>query len=247
MDTDFSDDIERKLLPWGFWATIGFSFLVIVVHMVVGIAFVVVANIHRPDIDLDSLGSNGLFLAITTIVSMPLVILVSLLFAKLRKRLSIKEYFCLYSPGKHQYIKWILGLLVFSLCSDGLSVLLGKPIIPEFMVHVYRTALFTPLLWLALIIAAPLSEEVIFRGFLFKGIENSRIGGTGAILISSLGWAALHVQYDLYGIATVFVGGLLLGIARLKSQSIYVPIIMHMVWSLIAIIQTAIYVKMVLT
>jgi membrane protease YdiL (CAAX protease family) len=231
--------------PWGFWATIGFSRVIVLTSVlaqtVVVIAFGVSAKINHPDIHLYSLGSNGLLLTIATVVSTPPTIAFSLLFARFCRRLPIREYFRLYSPGKRQYFKWLLALLVLALCSDGFSILLGRPIVPDSMVHAYATAHFAPLLWLALIAAAPLGEEIIFRGFLFKGISCSRIGGTGAILISSLGWTALHVQYDLYGMGTVFVGGLLLGVARLKSNSIYLPIMMHAVWSLIATVEVAIY------
>jgi membrane protease YdiL (CAAX protease family) len=250
MDTNAENIAERKPSPWGFWATIGFSLLNDIVSVAVGaviaIAFIVIAKGLHPDIEIDSLASNGLLLAIATLAGTPLTISLSLLFATLRRGLTIKEYFCLHNPGIRQYVKWGFILLLFVLCSDGLSALLGKPIVAEFMVDAYVTAQFTPLLWLAMIVAAPLAEEVVFRGFLFKGIENSRIGGTGAILISSLWWTVLHIQYDLYGMGTIFVAGLLLGIARLKSRSLYIVVMMHAVMNLIATIETAIYVKTVL-
>ena len=233
-------------MPWGFWATIGLSFLILLVQEVVaGFVFVTVMIRHGA-FDVHALTSDGLILVTVVLVSAPLTILVSLLFAKLRKGPTITEYFCLYSPGKRQYLNWSLSVLLFALCSDGLSALLRRPV-PEFMVHAYRTVHFTPLLWVAFVAAAPLAEEVVFRGFFFKGIESTKIGGTGAVLLSSFGWAALHIQYDLYNIGTIFVFGLLLGIARLKSRSIYVPTLMHAMWDLMATTETAIYVKMFLT
>ena len=109
------------------------------------------------------------------------------------------------------------------------------------MVDAYKTAYFTPLLWLAFIIAAPLYEEILFRGFMFKGIENSRAGPIGAVIITSLAWSALHVQYDFLIIVSIFAGGLLLGWARLKTNSIYIPIAMHALQNLMAIIVVIIY------
>jgi membrane protease YdiL (CAAX protease family) len=245
MDATRRDISEKEPSPWGFWATIGFSCLVIlvllVVQAVVAIAFIVVMKAQHTDMDPHSLGSNGLLLAIATCVSMPPTIAVSLLFAKLRKNITIKEYFCLYKPEQGQYIKWSLATLMLALCSDAVTIMLGRPVLPKFVVDAYTTAHFAPLLWFAMIIAAPLAEETIFRGFVFKGIQKSRIGSIGAILISSVGWAALHTQYDLYGVGTIFVSGLLLGIARSRSNSIYVPILMHALWSLIATIEVAIY------
>ncbi len=251
MDTGCRDIGEQRPLPWGFWATIGFSFLIIIMffvaQVVTAIGFDVVAKVRHPEMDLHSFGSNGFLLAIATCVSTPTTIALSLLFARLRKNITIKEYFCLYRPGKGQYFTWTLAILVLVVCSDTLTVILGRPIVPEFMLRAYTTAHFTPLLWFAVIVAAPLGEEIIFRGFVFKGIQNSPIGAIGAILISSLGWAALHIQYDLYGVGTIFVMGLLLGTARLKSNSLSIPIMMHAIASFIATIEAAISVSFVLS
>ncbi len=238
---------EREPSPWGFWATIGFSLLLflalLVIQVCVTIGFYVVAKVNHYDIDLHSLGSNGFLVAILAYATMPPIIALSLLFAKLRKSITIKDYFCLSKPKRGQYLKWSLAAIMLGLCSDAVTFSLGRPIVPKFMVDAYTTAHFTPLFWLALLIAAPLGEEIIFRGFLFKGIQKSRIGASGAILISAIGWSALHLQYDLYGVGTIFAAGLLIGTARLRSNSIYVPIVMHSIFNLIATIETAIYVS----
>jgi uncharacterized protein len=97
-----------------------------------------------------------------------------------------------------------------------------------------------PLLWLALIVAAPLGEELLFRGFWFQGFTRSRLGVLGTIVITSLVWSSIHLQYDFYGCATVFASGLLLGYARYHSQSIIPPIIMHALMNLVAILQVVI-------
>jgi membrane protease YdiL (CAAX protease family) len=129
-----------------------------------------------------------------------------------------------------------LGLL---LLSDVFTTLMGRPIVPDFMVDVYQTAGFVPFLWLALIVAAPLMEEVFFRRFLLAGFSRSKIGAPGAIVLTAALWAAIHSQYDFYGIATIFVFGLFLGYARLKTGSIYTTIILHAVMNLGATIQVA--------
>jgi uncharacterized protein len=120
---------------------------------------------------------------------------------------------------------------------------MGKPVVSEFIINAYTTAYYIPLFLLAVVVAAPLSEEFLFRGFLFKGIERSRIGGVGTILISSLGWSALHIQYDLYEMGTVLALGLFLGLTRLKSNSIYLPVVLHSIWSLIAMVQTTFFLR----
>ena len=249
MDTEVIGIRERESAPWGFWSTVGFSCLTLIVafvaQIVVVLGFAAVVYLRHHTADFRSLGSNGLLLTVATLISTPLVMSLSVLFIQLRNTLTVRDYLCLCCPGKGQWFRWCLSVLVLGVCSDALSALLGKPIVPDFMVEAYRTATFTPALWLAVIVAAPLGEEFVFRGFLFRGLERSRAGATGAVLLSALGWALLHIQYDLYGMGTIFVAGLLLGLARLKTRSLYVPIMMHATWSLIATIEAAIYVRMV--
>ena len=102
------------------------------------------------------------------------------------------------------------------------------------MFNIYSTAPSKHLLWIALVVAGPVSEEVFFRGFLFYGILNTNLGPIGAVVLSSLIWASLHIQYDLYGMATVLVLGLLFGYARLRTNSVYIPIAMHALMNVIA-------------
>ena len=87
---------------------------------------------------------------------------------------------------------------------------------------------------------APILEELFFRGFLYSGLSSSFLGPLGTILITSISWAAIHLQYDLYGISTIFVFGLLLGAARLKTHSLIVPVLMHALMNLVATIQAVI-------
>jgi hypothetical protein len=79
----------------------------------------------------------------------------------------------------------------------------------------------------AVVAVAPVTEELIFRGFLVSGLRPTRLGASGAVLVSSLAWAAIHGQYDLYGMATIFALGVLLGTARVKTGSVLVPIALH--------------------
>jgi membrane protease YdiL (CAAX protease family) len=244
---------DQKPTPWGFWPTVGFSCIIAVVYflsaVIVCVGFIAVANIEDPQLDImkfaNSLESNGFFLSMFTCVATPLVMGLSILFAKIRKNITIKEYFCLYRPGFKEFAKWSLVLLLFAVCLDALTFFINQPIVPDFMVSAYTTAHFMPLLWIAFIIASPLYEEFFFRGFLFKGIQNSRMGPLGAIVITSLAWSVAHIQYDVYGVVSIFAGGLLLGWARLKSNTIYIPFAMHALMNLIATIEVVIYLRVV--
>ena len=51
-------------------------------------------------------------------------------------------------------------------------------------------------------------------------------------------WAAMHVQYDWRTMAMIFAAGLVLGVAREKSCSTFVPIVLHVLGNLYSIAQS---------
>ena len=245
---DMGDDRGAK--PWGFWATLGFSAIIFALfsalQIVVVTAFVFVAKAAHPELDLEayakSLSSNGFCLAISVIVSGLICIPLTLWFTKLRKNISVKNYIGFREPLTREWVKWLLILAAFLFLSDAVTFLLNRPIVPPVMVDAYKTASFLPALLFAMNIVAPIFEKIFFRGFLFQGIRYSRLGPVGAIGITSFFWAIIHLQYDVYGITTLFALGLLLGIARLKTGSIHLLMVMHSVTSLVATIEMVLYI-----
>jgi membrane protease YdiL (CAAX protease family) len=243
-----SDQI--KATPWGFWTTVGFSAIILALfsalQILIVIVFVSLAKAQHPELDLEvyakSLSSNGFCIAISEVVSALICIPLTLLFAKLRKGISVKNYIGFREPLRKEWVKWLLVLAAFLFLSDAVSLLLDYTIVPRFMVDVYKTASFLPGLLFAIIIVAPIFEEIFFRGFLFQGIRCSRLGPIGAIGITSVFWAVIHLQYDLSGITTLFALGLLFGIARLKTDSIHLLMVMHSLTGLVATIETVLYV-----
>ena len=82
-------------------------------------------------------------------------------------------------------------------------------------------------------------EEVFFRGFLYGGLSTSAIGPIGAIIVTSAAWAAIHVQYGLYELITIFLFGLILGGARMHCRSLLVPFALHSVNNFAATLEAA--------
>lgn len=76
-------------------------------------------------------------------------------------------------------------------------------------------------------IAAPVTEEFVFRGFIFRGWSESFLGPVGCILLTSAVWAMLHVQHEWFGRFFIFVSGLALGYFRWRSNSTWLPITVH--------------------
>ncbi len=65
----------------------------------------------------------------------------------------------------------------------------------------------------------------------------------GAILVTSLFWAIIHTQYDMYELSIIFFMGLILGTARWKTGSVLLTIGLHSFINFVATIQTMIYVS----
>ncbi len=80
---------------------------------------------------------------------------------------------------------------------------------------------------LALVVTAPITEEIVFRGFIYRGFAASRLGTVGAVVLSSLIFTAIHIQYDLITLCGVLATALLLGTMRAVSGSTVLTIAMH--------------------
>jgi len=126
-------------------------------------------------------------------------------------------------------------------CWDLLSRALGREITPGFMGDVLKSAQNDGALWLLIIafcVAAPISEELFARGFLYRGWSESSLGPAGAILFSSICWTVLHLQYDWFFFGEVFSIGLLFGYLRYRTNSTWLTIVLHGMNNLAATLQT---------
>jgi len=84
-----------------------------------------------------------------------------------------------------------------------------------------------------------------FADFLFAGFQRSWLGIIGTIIVTSVLWAAIHVQYDHYGMAVIFLAGLVLGFARAKTGSLWLCVVLHSLMNVIAMIELLTYLSVV--
>ncbi|HPR63378.1 MAG TPA: type II CAAX endopeptidase family protein [Thermoanaerobaculia bacterium] len=240
-----STNIER----WGAWSSLWLSLVVLAVFLifntVVAVAFLVLHQVQYPNVDFEQnvtwMASSGLVMAVASLVSTFPAIGMIYLFSWMKRRRKPLEYLNLSSVSLRVFAFWIGATITFAILSDVLTVLLNKPIVPDVMVTMFETAGSRSLLFLAVVFAAPLFEEALFRGFLLPGIQ-SRWGPAWAVVLTAAGWSVLHFQYDLYGILTIFAGGVMLGLARILSGSTYVTMILHSLWNFIAFVEVAFHV-----
>jgi len=81
---------------------------------------------------------------------------------------------------------------------------------------------------LAICIIVPIMEELIFRGWLFQRLVNTRLGNIGAVGVSSFLFTLFHFQYQqIIPLVFLLMFSLLLGVVRLKTANINYTVIAH--------------------
>ncbi|MCC5789423.1 MAG: CPBP family intramembrane metalloprotease [Opitutales bacterium] len=93
----------------------------------------------------------------------------------------------------------------------------------EEIVSVESTLLFL-LMPLPVVILAPLWEEIVFRGGLFRYLKNC-LPGSLALLLSAICFSLIHGQPAQFG--GILILGLILALVYQKSGSLLAPILMH--------------------
>jgi CAAX protease family protein len=97
------------------------------------------------------------------------------------------------------------------------------------------STLAVSLLFVWAVIVAPLTEELIFRGFLYRGLAASRLGVPGAIVVTSVLWAAAHTDRTWLGHIAVLPAGIALGWLRWQSDATMPGISVHALYNMVAI------------
>lgn len=96
-----------------------------------------------------------------------------------------------------------------------------------------------PLFLLTSVLLAPLAEEILFRGFLLPSWSKSRLGPIGAVVAISALFGALHFFYDVCGMGTIALAGLVWGWLRLRSGSLLPSLLAHCLGNAHAVIVAA--------
>jgi membrane protease YdiL (CAAX protease family) len=242
-DSDVSDKI---ISHWSIARATGYSVLAVIlffsVQFVVVLIVLVVQVANDPELNIqewaDQVGSDGLILSLatfgTTLLCLPFV-----KFLAGRREDNPWAFLRLIPANKRSIFTWISAMLAFVVVSDLITIAVGRPVVPEFMSEAY-SSVHPALLFLALVFAAPMFEEIFCRGFIIGALESSGVSAFSAAVVSSLAWSALHVQYDLYIIVTIFLMGMLLAAARTKTGSLVPCLVMHSLANVIAFTEAAI-------
>jgi membrane protease YdiL (CAAX protease family) len=225
-------------LPWGFWATFGWLGLAIVVFLVAALAtgfcyglYWVFAN---PGLTFDA--ESPVLAHLTTLVAVPAAA-VTLVFAARQAGMPVKDYLGLKRPKLFHVLGSVGALVAFALLCTGITHLFPSIDQSSIMISEYRATSVNPvaivLYWLTIVVSAPIAEEIVYRGFVFRGWSETWLGTGGALVLSSLLFAVIHVQYNILGMTVVFGLGILFGLVRWLSGSTLLAIFVHSVWNLV--------------
>jgi membrane protease YdiL (CAAX protease family) len=179
--------------------------------------------------ELGGLTSDGVAVIILICASTPVQVGLLFWFAR-KKSPSALDYLALKLPHKRDIT--LLALVVAGLIAagDGFNWLNGSKLVTPFQNEIYlsaRTAGVLPWLWLTVVVVAPIGEETLFRGFLFRGWQASPSNPWAAIGATALLWALVHVQYNALVIGQVLLAGLAFGWVRWASGSTIATILLH--------------------
>lgn len=243
---NMNTNTDKTNAYWGLLATLLLGILVFLVFSVVQTIglFAYVYSVEQDAISqigsntnieqlLNQYIYNGDAIAIAEIPAALIGVLLIIWFVSFRKPLSIDEYLDLNIPKIKPLLLFTGIMALLLVLMEFINVWFDRPI-PEFMTQVYSNTNNLPLLWIAVVVAAPFFEEFLFRGFLFEGLSRSRLGLAGTIILTSAIWAVIHMQYGWFEIISIFFIGIVLCLAKIKSQSLYAPIILHMLMNLVA-------------
>jgi membrane protease YdiL (CAAX protease family) len=229
-----ADFVELRPFPM-IWKSIAWIVLYFVLQIVTIMAPVVVM-VARDQSLLDTLGSNQKTLAILAMWSIILAstLTVLLIWFNVRKQ-GRSQRIGLFAPPKIPLGETLgLGVALLAL-SYGLTYLYSTYIIPgvemqdeikALLAALPKTPIYFLLQFVAVAIAAPIVEELLFRGYLQTALT-ARFGAPVAILLASFIFALVHMQP--YAIPALMLIGLTFGYLYHRTGSLMVNMGLHVV------------------
>jgi CAAX protease family protein len=221
---------------WGLFA-FGAMFLG---QIAVAVYFLVTSDGPLDLARVKDLAGGGVLISASVLMGLPAALLALWLATRIA-RTPFADYLALRGTSWKNFLGGAICLIVLIAAWDAISRAVGRDVAPSFMIDVLKSAQADGALWLLVIafcVVAPVTEEFLVRGFLYRGWSESFLRPVGAIILSSLVWTAMHLQYDWFFFGEIFSIGLLLGYLRYRSGSIWLTVFVHGLNNLAATLQT---------
>jgi len=237
----------REPRVWKFWGTSLWGLLIFVALFLGQGATLLILLLMEKDTAglsfsglLQHIAMGGKALSLSVLTGLPAV-LFAIWIATRSARQRFADYLALNRPSWKMLLIGAVSLGVLVECWDLLAKATGREVSPGFMMDTLKAAQADNSLWLlvlAIVVAAPVTEEFFVRGFLYRGWSQSFLRIPGAIILSSAVWTLMHLQYNWFFLGQVFTIGLLLGYLRYRSNSTWLTVVIHGLNNLAATIQT---------
>jgi hypothetical protein len=172
---------------------------------------------------LRSLWTQGNWVGVALVVGCPPAIAVVWIAVRMAGR-DLAEYLALNWPTGREIVR-AFAIMAFLLVLEMISYT-GRDAGTAHLL-VVKDAAGLLILLVGGCVVAPIMEEFVVRGFMFRGWSESFAGPTGAIVLTSAVWALNHTQYDWFGRFWIFVTGLALGHFRWRSNSTWLTVMVH--------------------
>ena len=160
-----------------------------------------------------------------------LLILVSV---RLWKRGQTSAFLGLKTPSWRNALLWFGVFMALGLVIEMLAWL-SPSFKTDFMQKVIGSTTSMGWLVLGVGVMAPLFEEFLLRGLLYGTLRHTVDEHAGVAITAGV-FALMHMQYDMAVMMLILPMGVVLGYARSRSGSIWVPVLLHMVNNLITIV-----------
>ena len=230
---------DAQTAKWGKWRVLRYALLIVGTYILAQIGALIGIGIAEGSVDAAVKLQNDGFVISVCAIAAALACVPLMGFLASRRESEPWSYLGVRPCRRQSLVLWCLAMLAFLACTDLSSLALGRPLVPQFMLDAYGSARYPALLFVALGLAAPLVEELFFRGFLLSSFESLGVPFRVGATLSSLAWAGIHTQYDMYDVTLTFAMGLLLAEARYRSRSVVPCIAMHSVNNVGSFIETA--------
>lgn len=220
-------------------AATGWAVLVFVIAQAIGATVVLTWYSGSAATSSTPMYYDGTLVALVTLVTNPA--LVGLFWGVVRYHgLDAREFLGLTRFTLRNLLTGVLAIATLAAALYLVASLAKLDLVPRFQTDTFTSARrdgwLVPLL-LAAVVVGPIGEEIMFRGFLYRGWVRPGFVVTPVIMLTLL-WSAMHMQYDWFGISQVFLTGLVLAWLRWLSGSTALTIMLHMLVNLEATIET---------
>jgi len=222
--------------PWNAWAATGATLVLFVVALLAGHGASIVAGWaagHWSNSMVDGVQQQRA--GMVWLLAAQIIMMVTTLIAAEAYGGNRRDVLALHPPagGVRVYVEALALLLLLSGVYNGvLFVFAREALIAD--LKLYVDLLRSPARWIAVPaigVGAPVSEELMFRGFLLSALAASPLGFRRATLAVTSVWTALHVGYSIFGLAEVFLVGLFLAWLLWRTGSLLVPLVCHTIYN----------------